>query len=56
MKQRGLDIRRLRLASICTVCVKPFLKEVQQMNQLLEALGPACGELGAHAAGDPSHA
>jgi len=27
-----MDIRRLRLAAICTVCVKPFLKEVNQMN------------------------
>ena len=25
MKERSIDIRRLRLAAICTVCVKPFL-------------------------------
>lgn len=45
MKERGLDIRRLRLTAICTVCVKPFLKEVNQMNDLLKELGPASLEL-----------
>ncbi|MEJ2708319.1 MAG: hydrogenase iron-sulfur subunit [Anaerolineales bacterium] len=40
MKERGLDTRRLRLVAICTVCVKPFLKEVNQMNDLLKEIGP----------------
>ena len=39
MKERNIDIRRLRLAAICTVCVKPFLKEVNQMNELLKGIG-----------------
>jgi F420-non-reducing hydrogenase iron-sulfur subunit len=39
MKTRGIDIRRLRLAAICTVCVKPFLKEVNQMADLLKGIG-----------------
>jgi len=39
MKTRGIDIRRLRLAAICTVCVKPFLKEVNQMVDLLNGIG-----------------
>ena len=39
MKARGLDPRRLRLAAICTVCVNPFLKEVQRMNALLDEIG-----------------
>jgi F420-non-reducing hydrogenase iron-sulfur subunit len=39
MKIRGIDIRRLRLAAICTVCVKPFLKEVNQMADLLKGIG-----------------
>ena len=39
MKSRGIDIRRLRLAAICTVCVKPFLKEVNQMSDLLKGIG-----------------
>jgi coenzyme F420-reducing hydrogenase delta subunit len=45
MKERGLDIRRLRLAAICTVCVKPFLKEVNQMNELLKGIGFVRDEL-----------
>ncbi len=39
MKERGIDIRRLRLAAICTVCVKPFLKEVNLMTDLLKGIG-----------------
>ncbi len=39
MKTRDLDIRRLRLAAICTVCVKPFLKEVKLMTDLLDGIG-----------------
>ena len=40
MKEKGIDTRRLRLVAICTVCVKPFLKEVNQMNDLLKEIGP----------------
>ncbi|MEW6242455.1 MAG: hydrogenase iron-sulfur subunit, partial [Chloroflexota bacterium] len=50
MKERGLDIRRLRLAAICTVCVKPFLKEVTQMAELLKGIGFVKSEIHAHAA------
>lgn len=39
MKEHGLDPRRLRLTSICTVCGGAFLREVNQMNELLEELG-----------------
>jgi coenzyme F420-reducing hydrogenase delta subunit len=35
LKERGIDQRRLKLCSICTVCTKSFLKEVNEMNQLL---------------------
>lgn len=45
MKERGIDIRRLRLAAICTVCVKPFLKEVNQMSDLLKGIGLVKSEL-----------
>jgi F420-non-reducing hydrogenase iron-sulfur subunit len=44
MKARGLDIRRLRLTSICTVCTRAFVKEVRQMNELLAELGPPGAE------------
>jgi F420-non-reducing hydrogenase iron-sulfur subunit len=39
MKERGLDPRRLRLTAICTVCTQPFLKEVKNMNDLLDEIG-----------------
>ncbi len=45
MKERGINIKRLRLAAICTVCVKPFLKEVNLMNDLLKNIGCVKGEL-----------
>ena len=47
MKERGLDTRRLRLVAICTVCVKPFLKEVNEMNSVLQEIGPIDRELSA---------
>src|SRR3974377_2372640 len=40
MKARGLDIRRLRLTAICTVCTRAFVNEVKQMNGLITELGP----------------
>ncbi|MBG0776370.1 MAG: hydrogenase iron-sulfur subunit [Desulfovibrionaceae bacterium] len=39
MKERGLDIRRVRLTAICTVCNRAFLNEVNQMEQVLQELG-----------------
>ncbi len=40
MKEQGIDARRLRLAAICTVCIRPFLNEIQKMNALLDEIGP----------------
>jgi len=39
MKKKGLDIRRLRLTAICTVCNRAFLNEVKQMSQVVAGLG-----------------
>lgn len=44
MKERGIDARRLRLTAICTVCTKPFLNEVEQMNNLLGEIGLVSAE------------
>lgn len=44
MKERGLDIRRLRLTAICTVCNRAFINEVNQMNALVQELGPPGSE------------
>jgi len=40
MKKEDLDLRRLRLTAICTVCNRAFLKEVNEMNALISELGP----------------
>jgi coenzyme F420-reducing hydrogenase delta subunit len=45
MNERGIDTRRLRLVAICTVCTKPFLKEVGEANALLQEIGPVRHEL-----------
>ena len=45
MKERGIDVRRLRLVAICTVCTKPFLNEVNQINELLDEIGTVKAEL-----------
>jgi F420-non-reducing hydrogenase iron-sulfur subunit len=39
MKAHELDIRRLRLTAICTVCNRAFLKEINLMNDLVNELG-----------------
>jgi len=39
MKAVDLDIRRLRLTAICTVCNRAFLKEINQMNDVITELG-----------------
>ncbi len=39
MKAEDIDIRRLRLTAICTVCNRAFLKEVNDMNRLVRELG-----------------
>lgn len=45
MKERGINTKRLRLTAICTVCTKPFLKEVNQMDALLHEIGFVKDEL-----------
>ncbi|MBC8509699.1 MAG: hydrogenase iron-sulfur subunit [Chloroflexi bacterium] len=50
MKDHGIDTRRLKLAAICTVCTKPFIKEVNQMDELLGGIGFAKDEFKAVAA------
>lgn len=49
LEARGIDPRRLRLAAICTVCTTAFMREVRQMNELLDEIGYARDELAARA-------
>ena len=53
MKEQGIDTRRLKLAAICTVCTKPFLKEVNQMNNLLQEIGFVADEMAAYTGEEP---
>ncbi len=39
LKEQGINPRRLKLTSICTVCTKSFLKEVADMNSILASEG-----------------
>ena len=50
MTERGVNPKRLRLVAICTVCSRPFLKEVNEMNQFLRTLGSIQDELSSHSA------
>jgi coenzyme F420-reducing hydrogenase delta subunit len=45
LAERGIDSRRLRLAAICTVCTTAFMREVRQMNELLDEIGFVSQEL-----------
>lgn len=47
MKERGLDIRRLRLTAICTVCNRAFVNEINQMNDVVSELGAPGSEAAA---------
>ena len=40
MKAMEIDLKRLRLTAICTVCNRAFLNEVKQMDQLVHEIGP----------------
>ena len=40
MKELKLDLKRLRLTAVCTVCNRSFLNEVNQMDKLVRELGP----------------
>jgi len=53
MKENGIDTRRLKLTAICTVCTKPFLKEVNQMNNLLNEIGFVKDEMAAFSGQEP---
>ena len=53
MQKRGIDIRRLRLAAICTVCTTPFQKEVERMEGILQEIGSVQRELAAASAVAP---
>lgn len=54
MKERGINTKRLRLVAICTVCTKPFLKEVGLINEVLNEIGFVRDELATESASSPT--
>ncbi|MDA8425531.1 MAG: hydrogenase iron-sulfur subunit [Treponema sp.] len=38
MKERGIAANRLKLTTICTVCLAAFLKEISEMEKVVAAL------------------
>jgi coenzyme F420-reducing hydrogenase delta subunit len=40
IKKGGLEIERIRLTAICTVCIKAFVKEIEDMRTKLAPMGP----------------
>jgi coenzyme F420-reducing hydrogenase delta subunit len=45
MKERDIDIRRLKLTAICSVCIKAFVKEINDLDAVVDELGPVQGDL-----------
>ena len=45
MKGGGLEIERIRLTAICTVCIKSFVKEIDQMRTKIGPMGPVDREV-----------
>lgn len=41
MKERSIEIDRLRLTAICTVCAQSYVKEIENMAEKLRELPPA---------------
>jgi len=40
MQERGIEIARLRLTAICSVCAEAFIKEMGRIVEAVEPLGP----------------
>ncbi len=45
MKDAGLEIERLRMTAICTVCIKAYLKEINELEEAVRKLGPVDRDL-----------
>ncbi len=40
LKENGIEPKRLKMAAICSVCVKPFLNHINSLYKTLKELGP----------------
>ncbi len=41
MKADGLELQRLKMAALCSVCAEPFVKYMREFSEMLSELGPA---------------
>ena len=41
IKKHGYEPERVRMAAICSVCVKPFTRNLSDFYERIKALGPA---------------
>ena len=39
MKEVGIEPKRLKMCAVCTVCARSFLKEINNMNEILRDIG-----------------
>jgi coenzyme F420-reducing hydrogenase delta subunit len=39
MKEVGIEPKRLKMCAVCTVCARSFLKEINNMNEILREIG-----------------
>ena len=39
MKEVGIELKRLKMCAVCTVCAQSFLKEINNMNEILREMG-----------------
>ena len=40
LKENGIEPQRLKMAAICSVCVKPFLNHIRELYETIKKLGP----------------
>ena len=41
MREARLELQRLKLAALCSVCAEPFVKYMREFSRMLAELGPA---------------
>lgn len=40
MREQGIELQRLKMAALCSVCAEPFVKYMREFSAMLAELGP----------------
>jgi len=40
LRERGIEVQRVRMSAICSVCAEPFVKHMEEFSAMLTELGP----------------